>query len=270
MANSSAKHLAIYDDDGSVLTLNERDALKRNELAISRGISHWREVGSALCEIRDGRLYREKFSTFEAYLAEKWGVSRREGYRLIEAAAAANNVAAAKPYTPTPSRGIDQHGRDAGLDSATADALALTRNVARALADYSPEMQRRVWKRLTGDETAPPASQTPTVKEIRHAASIIAVEDAQRHMATLPPRDRPKRAEADKKAAAEEAAAAAEAKKEKKERREKDRAKLVRWAEKLSALVGRMECGGWDALDGMAVKVLAVENEIKIRLAGRG
>ena len=43
-------------------------------------------VGQALLEIRDARLYRETHGSFEAYLDERWGVSRSRGYQLIDAA----------------------------------------------------------------------------------------------------------------------------------------------------------------------------------------
>jgi hypothetical protein len=44
------------------------------------------EVGLALSEIRDSRLYRANYSTFEGYCRERWGWSRVHAHRLIEAA----------------------------------------------------------------------------------------------------------------------------------------------------------------------------------------
>jgi hypothetical protein len=46
------------------------------------------EVGTALAEIRDSRLYRRTHSSFTAYLQERWNMGRAHGYRMIEAAQA--------------------------------------------------------------------------------------------------------------------------------------------------------------------------------------
>ena len=43
-------------------------------------------VGLTLGRIRDERLYRVEFKTFEAYCREKWQYERRHAYQLIAAA----------------------------------------------------------------------------------------------------------------------------------------------------------------------------------------
>lgn len=74
------------------LTKQESKRLKDCEEAIERGLQTFYEVGSALAEIRDARLYRIAYPTFEDYCFEKWGISRRRGYELIAAAAVVENV----------------------------------------------------------------------------------------------------------------------------------------------------------------------------------
>lgn len=74
------------------LTRDEAQRLKYCETVIERGLNTFYEVGSALAEIRDSRLYRIKYATFEDYCQEKWGMSRRRGYELIAAAAVVENV----------------------------------------------------------------------------------------------------------------------------------------------------------------------------------
>jgi hypothetical protein len=44
------------------------------------------QVGLALLEIRDQRLFDPEFTTFEAYCRERWGSSQRHANRLIAAA----------------------------------------------------------------------------------------------------------------------------------------------------------------------------------------
>lgn len=56
------------------------------EAVIERGQRTFVEVGAALLEIRNARLYREAFATFEDYCQERWGMSRRYANMQIEGA----------------------------------------------------------------------------------------------------------------------------------------------------------------------------------------
>jgi phage N-6-adenine-methyltransferase len=64
----------------------ERVRLVTLETVVQRGLATFVEVGSALAEIRDGRLYREEHSTFEAYCRSRWAMSKTHANRLVEAA----------------------------------------------------------------------------------------------------------------------------------------------------------------------------------------
>jgi len=77
----------------SVLELAIRDGhqlsgktLSELETVIERGQQTFIEVGRALLEIRDGRLYRDTYTTFEAYCRERWGWTRQHANRQIAAA----------------------------------------------------------------------------------------------------------------------------------------------------------------------------------------
>lgn len=74
------------------LDMFELDALRRNEVAVERGLNTFVEVGNALAAIRDGKLYREKFATFEDYCQERWGFTGNYARRQIEAAEVIKNV----------------------------------------------------------------------------------------------------------------------------------------------------------------------------------
>jgi hypothetical protein len=78
--------------DAKPLTTADRSRLAELEQVIDHGLQIFVEVGRALQEVRDGRLYRETHETFEAYLDGRWGMSRSRGYRLIDAAAVAEIV----------------------------------------------------------------------------------------------------------------------------------------------------------------------------------
>jgi phage N-6-adenine-methyltransferase len=63
-----------------------KKSLAQLEVIIERGLSIFVEVGAALLQIRDSRLYRETYATFEDYCRQRWGWSRRYGNMIIAAA----------------------------------------------------------------------------------------------------------------------------------------------------------------------------------------
>jgi hypothetical protein len=74
------------------LTTLEKRRLEECERTIKKGLNTFYDVGKALSEIKDSRLYRMEYATFEDYCDEKWGMSRRRGYEMIAAATVVDNV----------------------------------------------------------------------------------------------------------------------------------------------------------------------------------
>lgn len=68
------------------------DRLSMLETVIERGMQTFIEVGDALAEIRDSKLYRESHGTFAKYVEDRWGWSRRTAYDYIDGARVAGNV----------------------------------------------------------------------------------------------------------------------------------------------------------------------------------
>jgi len=111
------------------LTPQDADTLAAQEGVIARGLQTFYDVGSALATIRDERLYRADFGTFEDYCQERWGISRIHAHRLIGAAEV----------------------RDRLLP--TGNTLPENERQARPLAQLPPEDQPAAWQRVV--ETAP-------------------------------------------------------------------------------------------------------------------
>lgn len=88
------------------LTTRETKALARCEQTIHRGLSTFCDVGRALLEIRDGRLYRDSHATFEAYCSERWEFSRQRAYQLIGAAQTVDAMSTRVDTPPTTERQI--------------------------------------------------------------------------------------------------------------------------------------------------------------------
>lgn len=81
------------------------------------------EIGKALREIRDERLYRELlFDTFEQYLHKRWDMGRSHAHRLIEASRVIDNL------------------------SPIGDALPENEAQSRPLRRLKPVDQRRLWR----------------------------------------------------------------------------------------------------------------------------
>tara|TARA_R110002073_G_scaffold177188_9_gene335141 strand:+ start:4058 stop:4912 length:855 start_codon:yes stop_codon:yes gene_type:complete len=75
-----------------VITQGEAERLKKLERIVDKGKRTFIEVGNALKELRDGKLYRQTHRTFESYCEERFGFKRQQAYRFIEASEVVENV----------------------------------------------------------------------------------------------------------------------------------------------------------------------------------
>lgn len=154
------------------LTQTELGQLAHYEGIIDRNLRGFREAGEAMAEIRDRDLYRDRYPTFEAYLEDRWHISRRHGYRLIEAAAIAADVT---------------HGSQ--LPAPTSERQA------RALSVVPPAERADVWREAVERNGGEPASSTLIDAVV---AERQAAEDARARevLATVGPSAAKRRAEA--------------------------------------------------------------------------
>lgn len=75
-----------------LLTIDQSTRLTVLEKQISKGKKAFLEVGCALAEIRDTKLYKRDFETFEDYCRERWGWKKAYCYQLIGAAAVVKSL----------------------------------------------------------------------------------------------------------------------------------------------------------------------------------
>jgi len=107
-----------------ILNIEESHELERCEVVIKQGLKTFIEVGQALMTIKEKRLYRINFKTFEDYCIERWAISKPRAYQLIDAA----NVII-------------------GL-STMVDVLPESERQIRPLTRLEPEIQKEVWKEV--------------------------------------------------------------------------------------------------------------------------
>ncbi len=68
------------------LTASQKKRLYELECVLSEHMEEFVRVGLALREIRDDKLYKAEFDTFEAYCKGRWEIGDRYARRLIDAA----------------------------------------------------------------------------------------------------------------------------------------------------------------------------------------
>ena len=86
--------MALTQHTAEVQTLKpaEADRLVQLEATIQAGVQTFVEVGLALTEIRNAKLYRATHATFESYCRERWNLSRPHAYRVMSAADVASTL----------------------------------------------------------------------------------------------------------------------------------------------------------------------------------
>jgi hypothetical protein len=132
-----------------LLSLTEHNRLAELEQTIEAGLQTFVEVGLALREVRDSRLYRVTHGRFEDYCKERWQIERRRAYQLIDAAGVAENV---NPGSQIGEKHI------------------------RPLTSLPPEVQREVWQKSV--ETAPNGKVTAAhVEKVAKAYKPQEVEE---------------------------------------------------------------------------------------------
>jgi hypothetical protein len=72
------------------------------EDVIQHAIEAWMEAGAALQRVRDGKLYRPRYRTFEEYCHRRWNFGDARARQIIGAAETAQIITAGNGSTPTP------------------------------------------------------------------------------------------------------------------------------------------------------------------------
>jgi DNA modification methylase len=137
----------------------ELDDLARCEAVVERGLDVFIEVGTALTEIRERRLYRTEFSTFAQYCRRRWGMSRIRAHQLIGASSVATNVLTVVNTPPANER------------------------QARPLVSLEPDQQRVAWAHVI--KTAPDGK--PTAEHVRRVVAEMFPEDGRLDAGSSPP-----------------------------------------------------------------------------------
>lgn len=103
------------------------------ETIIERGLKAFYEVGKALSEIRDDKLYKEKgYSDFRKYCEQRWGLKKSHAYRAMKAAEVFDNLVASIKMSPIG-------------DKFNPKILPTNEAQIRPLTRLRPDLQRQAW-----------------------------------------------------------------------------------------------------------------------------
>ena len=128
------------------LSSSELSRIGRLEETIRASMQSFVEVGAALKEIRENRLYRSGFTTFEAYCKDRWNISRRYAHYLIESSDVVAN-----------------------LCTIVHKSLPATETQCRPLICLEPEQQQAAWiaaEQKAGDAPVTAKIVSATVAEL--------------------------------------------------------------------------------------------------------
>jgi hypothetical protein len=117
------------------LTIDEKAELETLEGIIEREMKSFMAVGNALLTIRDNKLYRQEFKTFNDYCIERWGIGKSQANRLMGGAKVAANLS------------------PIGELCAPCAIQPTSEFQIRPLTPLEPEQQRTVWEEAV--KTAP-------------------------------------------------------------------------------------------------------------------
>lgn len=113
--------------------------LQKCESVIERGLNTFVDVGNALLEIRDSKLYRESYSTFEEYLDKRWNMKQSRAYQFMDSAKVIANL----------------------QSSTMVELLPASERQVRPLTALEPEEQIEAWQRVI--EKAPEGRITAAI-----------------------------------------------------------------------------------------------------------
>ncbi len=148
------------------LSMAEADALAEHEAVIAGGLQTFVEVGKALLAIRDSRLYRTSYATFEEYCQGTWSLSRRHVNRMVQASQVVELMASPDGTSEAESPAVGPIGPAASADR-TESAESKPATTAPTFLAPTNEAQARPLARLLPTPDATPEERVAAEERVR-------------------------------------------------------------------------------------------------------
>lgn len=164
--------------DSAVAELDLSEAgLAECEAVIQRSMDAFLDAGRALIRIRDQRLYKPRYQTFERYCQKRWNFSRQRSQQLMAAAEVIEIVSETEVYAPSiPDPELYSNGNSSnGYRPERVEPVMMpvpppsNERIARELAPLRarPEEMRGAWQEANG--RAAQQGRAPTSTDVRAA-----------------------------------------------------------------------------------------------------
>lgn len=157
----------ILQSPGTALIDNEANVLSQYEAVIERGQQTFLEVGAALAQIREQKLYRAGFKTFEDYCQARWDWTKRRANQLIGAAEVVADLGTVVPKT----------------------AMPVSERQVRPLSRLPPTERGEAWKEACEESGGQPTAEQVVEAVERRLAKAGPPEKPDRHPPGQPERE---------------------------------------------------------------------------------
>lgn len=148
------------------LSATEQQRLTVYEAAVEAGFGSQNAQILALVQIRDERLYRAEYGTFDTYCERRWGKSASRMNQLIQAAKVVKNL------TEGPGQQVGQDGQSQAQDDQLVGQLPNTKQAVELARLDDPEDQREVWAEVVS------SGEPVTAKRVEEAVTQHQAEKA--------------------------------------------------------------------------------------------
>src|SRR5260370_28927663 len=153
-SNGGPKMTLVTKQDAAALSTEEKKRLGEIETRIRKGMANFLEVGRDLMIIRDEKLYREEFTSFEEYCRSRFEIDRTYAHRLIHSAEVMSSLSGGNNVAH------GQHSETHGVDNS---ALPENERQVRELTKAPEPHRQKIWDEAV--RTAPDGKVT--AKHIR-------------------------------------------------------------------------------------------------------
>lgn len=162
----------VWSEESSLLP-GEHEELQACERVIERGMQTFLEVAVALQTIRDKRLYRVSFDTWDAYCLDRWKFTARRAQQLCRAAETVRSL------------GLE----DANADPGSQFAMPASEKHVRPLNDLPLEERRAAWSEAvssapSGRITAKHVADVVRARRVRLGMSVPETKEQSASVAT--------------------------------------------------------------------------------------
>lgn len=167
-----------------ILNIDESHELERCEVVIKQGLNTFIEVGEALFLIRDKRLYRREFKTFEDYCQQKWSMPRQHVNRMISGYKIVNHLEPMGSILPESERqvrplvGLEKDVQIAVWNDVVHESIIDNKKITAKMVEHKAEEYKEINQIISGIEKYPMfAISTP--EELLKKAKEVAKERAE-------------------------------------------------------------------------------------------